>query len=120
MNNRTADRISVTFGSMTMFWVLVGWQLIWILLATASIWVFKSDPYPFPFLLFLSNLIQLWALPVLGTTQNRADEKRNAKAQADHEALTYIAHRVDALYGVLSETTAPSRQSDNPTSNTPF
>lgn len=121
MNNRIADRISICFGSMAMFWGLVTWQLVWMLLAEVGLFLFKGDKYPFPFLLFLSNLIQLWALPVLGTAQNRADEKRNAKADADHTALTYLATLADedhkrlislsnlaaAIYGSLGESKPP-------------
>jgi uncharacterized membrane protein len=91
LNNRLGDRISAAFGSMRTFWLLVLWQLGWMLLAEAGVWLFKGDKYPFAFLLFLSNLIQLWALPVLGNTQNRADVKRTLKADADHVALTHIA-----------------------------
>lgn len=97
LNNRLGDRISSVFGSMTTFWILVGWQLGWMVLAQAGFWLFSGDKYPFAFLLFLSNLIQLWALPVLGNTQNRADVKRTLKADADHQALTYIATQLDAI-----------------------
>lgn len=103
LNDRVADKISTAFGSMGMFWGLVIWMFAWMILAEGGIWLFGSDAYPFPFLLFLSNLVQLWALPVLGTTQNRADAKRNAKADADHQALTYIATRLDALHGRMDE-----------------
>lgn len=108
LNDRIGDRISAVFGSMRTFWVLVGWQLGWMLLATLGAPVLKRDPYPFVFLLFLSNLIQLWALPVLGNTQNRADVKRNAKADADHAALTYLAHRVDAVAEQLGAAPPPA------------
>lgn len=97
LNDRLGDKISAVFGSMTTFWILVGWQLIWMVLAEAGLWLFKGDQYPFSFLLFLSNLIQLWALPVLGNTANRADTKRGLKADADHKALTYLAQRLDQV-----------------------
>lgn len=100
---RLADRISGAFGSMCMFWTLVLWQLIWMAFATLGFWGFKNDRYPFVFLLFLGNLIQLWALPVLGTSQNRADQKRDAKANADHLALTHIAMQVDAIYDKVKD-----------------
>lgn len=97
LNNELGDRISSVFGSMTTFWILVAWQLGWMLLATLGAPLLRSDPYPFTFCLFLSNLLQLWALPVLGNTQNRADVKRTAKADADHQALSYLASRLDAV-----------------------
>lgn len=92
-----ADKVAGWFGSMNCFYLLVVWQLGWMAAATLGAPIIKNDPYPFVFCLFLSNLIQLWALPILGTATNRADVKRAAKAQADHEALTYIASSLDSL-----------------------
>jgi uncharacterized membrane protein len=96
-----ASRVNRWFGSMVTFWVLVAWQLGWMLLATLGVLFFRSDAYPFVFLLFLSNLIQLWALPILGSTTNEADRKRDLAASAQHEALTYLANRVDAIHAAL-------------------
>lgn len=101
--DRFAERVACMFGSMGMFYVLVCWQLGWMLAATIGVPLLKSDPYPFVFCLFLSNLIQLWALPVLGVATNRADAKRAAKTDADHEALTHIATQVDEILTVLSQ-----------------
>lgn len=103
LNNQIGDRISSLFGSMKTFWLLVVWQVGWMTLATVGVPLLKNDPYPFTFCLFLSNLIQLWALPVLGNTQNRADVKRNAKADADHQALTYLAEAVDRIEAMMSD-----------------
>lgn len=97
INDQLGDKISGVFGSMRTFWLLVGWQLAWMAFATLGVPLLKRDPYPFTFCLFLSNLIQLWALPVLGNTQNRADTKRNLKADTDHQALTHIAVAVDRI-----------------------
>lgn len=44
-----------------------------------------------------SNWIQLWALFALQRSANQADSIRQAKADADHQALTHIAHTVDVL-----------------------
>lgn len=45
--------------------------------------------------------IQWWALHALQRTQLKADEANKAKADVDHEALTHIANRVDAIYAML-------------------
>lgn len=45
--------------------------------------------------------IQWWALPALQRSQVKADIKRQAKADADHEALTHIANTVDAILARL-------------------
>lgn len=39
-------------------------------LSGLDVWLFAKDKYPFQFLLFLSNLVQLWALPVIMVGQN--------------------------------------------------
>ena len=96
-NDRVGDRIGGWFGSMRTLWVLMVWMFGWMILADLGVWLFAKDAYPHPFLLFLSNLVQLFALPVLGSIQNRADIKRTAKADADHQALTYLATRTDAI-----------------------
>jgi len=47
--------------------------------------------------LFAQSWIQWWALPALQRSQVQADMKRDAKADADHHALTHIANQVDKL-----------------------
>lgn len=44
-----------------------------------------------------SNWIQLWALFALQRSQGQADIIRQAKADADHQALTHIALEIDEL-----------------------
>lgn len=45
--------------------------------------------------------IQWWALPALQRSQVKADLKREAKADADHLAMTHIANTVDAILARL-------------------
>jgi hypothetical protein len=45
--------------------------------------------------LFAQSWIQWWSLPSLQRLQVKADAKRDAKADVDHEALTHIANQVD-------------------------
>lgn len=47
------------------------------------------------------NWIQWWALPALQRRQNQADTKSDLKADADHEALTHIANKVDRIESIL-------------------
>lgn len=82
-NGKLAVLITRSFGSMPSFYILIAWMIGWIALASFGIWNFKYDPYPFTFLLFLSNLVQLWALPVLSVGQNVLSRK--AELQADEQ-----------------------------------
>lgn len=45
--------------------------------------------------------IQWWALPALQRSQMQADLKRDAKADADHQALSHIAVTVDEIKAAL-------------------
>lgn len=84
-NQKLAVAFTKYFGSMGMFWALVIWMFVWMTLATLGIWLFKNDKYPFPFLLFCSNLVQLWALPVLAVGQNVLSKQQEAHAEATYE-----------------------------------
>src|SRR5258708_8566406 len=68
-NGRLAVFITNKFGSMGAFYVLVVWMFGWMLFATVGFSYFSRDPYPFTFLLFLSNLLQLFALSLLAVGQ---------------------------------------------------
>jgi hypothetical protein len=48
-----------------------------------------------------SNWIQWWALPALQRRQNELDAKANAKADADHEAMTHLASTQDVHTEIL-------------------
>lgn len=85
-NNRLAVAITKAFGSIWAFYALIAWMLLWMGFATAGVWLFAHDPYPFPFLLFCSNLVQLWALPVLAVGQSVLSRK--AELQADEQFRT--------------------------------
>lgn len=96
-NQRLAVAITRGFGTMAALYILVAWMLGWMTLATAHVWPFVNDMYPFVFLLFCSNLIQLWALPVLATGQNVLHRKSELQADAQFEDVKHISSRLDEL-----------------------
>jgi|GEM_PF-980323 len=91
-NQRLAVIITRGFGTMWAFYALVAWMLVWMTLATVGIWVFRNDRYPFPFLLFCSNLIQLWALPVLAVGQAVLGRKAELQADETYQSTLRILH----------------------------
>lgn len=79
-NSKLAVVITRSFGTMWAFYLLVLWMFLWMGLASIGFWLFTLDRYPFPFLLFLSNLVQLWALPVLAVGQQVLSRKQELQA----------------------------------------
>jgi uncharacterized membrane protein len=107
-NGRLAVFITHYFGTMGAFYVLVAWMIGWMFLATVGIGLFKLDPYPFAFLLFLSNLVQLWALPILAVGQqvlSRASDKQALQTYKDAEAILYLSDEVHRLVKINNDLT---------------
>lgn len=79
---------STALGSMALFW-------------TAFLVPLLALPAPDSVKLLVgivfSSWFQAWALPVLQHSANLADAKREAKADADHIALTSLHYKVDQL-----------------------
>jgi uncharacterized membrane protein len=99
-NGWLAAGITKGFGSMWAFYVLVVWMFAWMFLASVGFSIFRFDQYPFTFLLFLSNLVQLWALPVLAVGQqvlSRASDKQALQTFQDAEAVLELADHIHAL-----------------------
>ncbi len=107
-NGRLAVFVTSKFGSMGAFYLLVIWMFVWMVLATVGFSVFKKDPYPFTFLLFLSNLVQLFALPILAVGQqvlSRASDKQAEQTFKDAETLLKLQDEVHKLIKINNELT---------------
>jgi uncharacterized membrane protein len=101
-NGWLAAGITRGFGSMWAFYILVIWMFGWMFLASIGFSIFQFDRYPFTFLLFLSNLVQLWALPVLAVGQqvlSRASDKQALQTYQDTEAVLELT---DQIHGLLT------------------
>jgi uncharacterized membrane protein len=99
-NGWLAANITKGFGSMWAFYVLVLWMFAWMFLASIGFWLFRFDKYPFTFLLFLSNLVQLWALPVLAVGQqvlSRASDKQALQTYQDAECVLELTDQIHGL-----------------------
>jgi len=75
---------------MWALYLLIAWMLGWIAWQQSGVGLIIRDPYPFGFVLFLSNLIQLWALPAILVGQNVLAAHADLRATADHETLELL------------------------------
>jgi hypothetical protein len=87
INNWVTEHLALALGSM------IGIYLAFIipLMALGIPLLFKLC------VLIFSSWIQSWGLFCLQRSANRADVRRAAKEDADHEALTHIANIVDRI-----------------------
>lgn len=108
LNGRLAVFITNKFGSMGTFYFLVAWMFGWMILATLGLGIFQKDPYPFTFLLFLSNLVQLFALPILAVGQqvlSRASDKQAEQTFKDAETILELQDEVHRLIEINNKLT---------------
>lgn len=102
LNERLALAITRIAGSMGMAYFLVFFYIGWIAVQV-KLGASAFDPYPFVFLLFISNALQLWWLPVLSVGQNvlaREDEKQQNRMEV---LLRNQADTMSALRVVLDQ-----------------
>ena len=91
-NGRLAAAITRSVGTMWAVYIAFAIQITWMALATLGIWLFGRDPYPFAFLLFLSNIVQLLLMFVIMVGQQvlgQASDKRAVVTYQDAEAILH-------------------------------
>ncbi len=92
INGRLAATITRSVGTMWAVYIALLIQITWMALATVGIWLFARDPYPFAFLLFLSNIVQLLLMFVIMVGQQvlgQASDKRAVVTYQDAEAILH-------------------------------
>ena len=99
--NKLALWITIRVGSMGFFIIIFVWTILWLgwnSLGPASM---KFDPYPaFVLWLFISNMIQIFLMPLIMVGQNlqsahselRAEEDFTINKKAENEIETILMH----------------------------
>jgi uncharacterized membrane protein len=94
-NGRLAAGITATIGSMWTVYISAAFCAVWVLLAETG--PLSFDPYPFPFLLFLGNVVQLLLIFVILLGQQvlgRASDKRASQTYEDAEAILHDCEQI--------------------------
>jgi uncharacterized membrane protein len=95
LNGLLAAWITERLGSMWAVYAAVVFQALWMGLAIARV---LYDPYPFPFLLFLSSLAQLVFMLVIMVGQDvtgRAADQRSRQTFNNAEAILFECRRME-------------------------
>ncbi len=72
-------------------------QCVWIVVGTISKW----DPFPFAFLLTVSNVLQLILIFVLAVGQRQSSSHAELRAESDHEAISRLLYHQEAQEQIL-------------------
>ena len=99
--NRIALRITEHVGSMGFFIIIFCWTVIWLSWNIVAPHHLRFDPYPaFVLWLFISNMIQIFLMPLIMIGQNlqskhaeiRAEEDFTINKKAESEIETIVMH----------------------------
>jgi uncharacterized membrane protein len=85
-------------GTMGFFLIILFWTLFWLSWNTIGPASLRFDPFPaFAFWLFISNMIQIFLMPLIMVGQNLQNRHAELKAEADYEANTKVSKAIEAI-----------------------
>lgn len=85
-------------GSVGVFLVLMMWTAAWLSWNTLGPSAFRFDPFPaFVLWLFISNMIQLFLLPLIMAGQNMQGRHAEARAEADFDVNVRAEREIEMV-----------------------
>jgi uncharacterized membrane protein len=95
---RIAVWVTGRIGTMGFFFIIVAWTIIWLgwnIFAPQST---RFDPYPaFVLWLFISNMIQIFLMPLIMVGQNLQGRHSEARAEADFDVNVRAEGEIEAI-----------------------
>ncbi|MBI3502720.1 MAG: DUF1003 domain-containing protein [Bacteroidetes bacterium] len=85
-------------GSMGFFIIILIWTFVWLTWNMFAPAAMRFDPYPaFVLWLFMSNMIQIFLMPLIMVGQNLQSRHSEARAEADFEVNTKAEHEIETI-----------------------
>ena len=95
---RAAIWITDRVGTMGFFLIIFVWTVAWLGWNTLAPAAIRFDPFPaFVLWLFLSNMIQIFLMPLIMVGQNLQGRHAEARAEADFEVNTKAEREIEAI-----------------------
>lgn len=96
--NKIALWITEHVGSMGFFIIIFVWTVIWLGWNTLAPADMRFDPFPgFVLWLFISNVIQIFLMPLIMIGQNIQSAHADARAQSDFDINTKAEVEIEAI-----------------------
>jgi len=95
---RTALWITERVGTMGFFLAIFVWTVLWLSWNALAPAAWRFDPFPaFVLWLFLSNMIQIFLMPLIMVGQNLQSRHAEARAEADFEINTKAEMEIEVI-----------------------
>ncbi|MBV9271281.1 MAG: DUF1003 domain-containing protein [Candidatus Eremiobacteraeota bacterium] len=85
---RVCKKISDATGAPLALLAVIVVQLVWVLAGNVT----HIDPYPFAFLLTVSNILQLVLIFVIAVAQRQSSEHSEIRAESDHDSISRLLY----------------------------
>ena len=96
--DKLAVWITEQVGTMGFFFIILIWTLIWLGWNILAPKTMQFDPYPaFVLWLFISNMIQIFLMPLIMVGQNLQGRHSEFRAQADFEVNVKAEQEIEAI-----------------------
>ena len=85
-------------GTMGFFLIIFIWTLTWLSWNTLALESMRFDPFPaFVLWLFISNMLQIFLMPLIMVGQNLQGRHSEARAEADFEVNTRSGREIETI-----------------------
>jgi len=93
-----AVRITDYVGSMGFFILIVAWTVVWLGWNTLGPAAWRFDPFPaFVLWLFLSNVLQIFLMPLIMIGQNLQGRHSEIRAESDYEVNVKAEKEIETI-----------------------
>ena len=95
---RLAVWITDHVGTMGFFLIIFCWTAVWLAWNSLGPKAMRYDPYPaFVLWLFISNMIQIFLMPLIMIGQNLQNRHSEARAESDYEVNVKAEREIEAV-----------------------
>ena len=94
---KICKNIADATGAPLALFLAIVFQLAWIIIGTLT----HLDPYPFVFLLTVSNVVQLILIFIIAVAQKQSSQHAELRAEADHEHISRLLHHQEVQEEIL-------------------
>ena len=102
LTKRLALWITERVGTMVFFGIIFIWTVSWLLWNTLAPKAMRFDPYPgFVLWLFISNMIQLFLMPLLLIGQNMQGQRSEQRAKNDYNVNRKAEKEIEEIQNKL-------------------
>jgi len=99
---RLAVWITEGVGTMGFFFIILIWTLVWLGWNVLAPKTLQFDPYPaFVLWLFISNMIQIFLMPLIMIGQNLQGRHSELRAESDFEVNIKAEKEIETILGHL-------------------